>query len=62
MLDEGRKIHDLLEHHPVDHLDIVVPDQPRGSGGGQLGVVHMTSHSRVHNLGWGGVVGLTMGL
>ena len=62
LLDEGWEIHDLLEHHPVDHLDIVVSDQPRGSGRGQHGVVHVASHPCVHYLGWGGVVGLARGM
>ena len=52
-LDEGRKVHDLLEHHPVNHFDVVVSDQPRGPGRGQHGVVHVASHAGVHHLGWG---------
>ena len=46
----------------MHHLDVVVPDQPRGPGGCQHGVVHVASHPCVHHLGWGGVVGLTRGV
>ena len=53
MLNEGRKVHDLLEDHPVDHLDVVVPHQARGAGGGEAGVGHLPSHAGVHHTGWG---------
>ena len=56
MLDEGRKVHDLLEDHPVDHLDVVVPHQARGAGGGEAGVGHLPSHAGVHHTGWAGQV------
>ena len=51
-LDESRQVHDILEDHPVDHLDIVVPDEAGGPGGGQHGVVDMSALAGVHNLGW----------
>ena len=54
MLDEGREVHDLLEDHPVDHLDVVVPHQARGAGGGEAGVGHLASHAGVHHTGYTG--------
>lgn len=37
----------------MDHLDVVVPHQARGGGGGQGGVGLPASHAGVHHSGWG---------
>ena len=50
--EDGREVHGVLKDHPVDHLDIVVPHQARGGGGGQGGVGLPPSHAGVHHLGW----------
>ena len=52
--DECREVHGLTEHHPVDHLDVVVPHKARGAGGGERGVGLSSSHTGVLHTGWQG--------
>ena len=51
--EEGGEVHGVFEDHPVHHLDVVIPHQARGGGGGEAGVGLSSSHAGVHYSGLG---------